>query len=768
MAMGDHHGQGDSASASAPGPVPAPLPPRPAGAGEEIDGDGDGDGVGDSSAITAEYANMHGAEKDDNMFFSEGGPVFRAKYGFRDSRTITQAFVEGRKTEIRNFLSNPPKARVLRVLNACFPFTRWLPYYNWQIFSADLLAGLTVGCMLIPQSISYASIAGLPAQYGLYSGFSAPYIYALIGTSRQLAVGPVALISLLVNDAIANQAEPLSQRAIELAIFITMASGVIVLVMGLLKLGFLLNFLGQAVVTGFISATACIIIAQQAGNALGYKLPRSELIHQNLRYIFRDIDKINWPTFGIFLFFFLLLLSFKFVGRRFRRAKYLPYVGPLLCIIASTLFVVITKVNNHGVKVVGEIPKGAPPLSTSYWSLSNLDNGLWRHIIIIALLGNIESIVIGKKLATQHRYDLSHNHELVGLGAANVFAAIFSSYPVTGSFSRSAVNNAVGAKTQLAGVITATMILFVMLFLTPLFKKTPQAVLAAIIVNAVIGLIDFHEWKFFYEVSKRDVLLALVTFALTAFMGIEWGVGMGVGLSLLFVLYESGHPHTAVLGRLPGSTIYRNVRQYPEAKTQEGIIIVRIDAPIYFANVHYLKDHIHKLEIETARAAGHVVHVDQNIFKRYKRLTDNTRPVEPTPRQNSITDTPPPRLKFIILDLTPVPSIDTAGVNAISELNEEYKHRQVQVVLVNPTRTVIGFLEKTGVLDLIGREWVFVRVHDAVLACGAEMRLYHSSTAPDSPDSIDVRITAPSHTQPRPDNQIRVGSVTYSEDAKAL
>eukprot|EP00898_Chlorokybus_atmophyticus_P005096 jgi/Chlat1/5588/Chrsp369S05366 len=700
--------------------------------------DANGGGAG---TITSEYANMHGAEKEDNVLFSESGPVYRAKYGFRDNRTVTQAFVQDKKEELQSFLAKPPKARAMRVLNMWFPFTKWLPYYNLRIFARDILAGLTVGCMLIPQGISYAGIAGLPPQYGLYSGFTPPYIYALIGTSRQLVVGPVALISLLVNDAISGRVAPLSKEAVEIAVFLAMANGFLVLLVGLLKLGFLINFLGHAVVTGFISATAFIIMAQQAGNALGYKLPRSELIHKNLQYIFRDIKKTQGSTIGIFLFFLIMLLTFKFLGKRVRRLRFLPYIGPLVSIIAATLFIVITKLDHHGVKVVGSIPKGAPPVSLKYWSLSHLDHGLWRHVLIIAILGHVESIVIGKKLATQHRYELSHNHELVGLGAANMVGAIFSSYPVTGSFSRSAVNNAVGAKTQIAGVITATMILFVILFLTPLFKKTPQPVLAAIIVNAVIGLIDPLEWKFFWKVSKRDFLLALATFLLTAFAGIEWGVGVGIGLSLLFVLYESGHPHTAILGKLPESTIYRNIRQYPEAKTQDGILVLRIDAPIYFANVHYLKEHIRRIEIETAKSAGHVMHVDHNIFKDYlKSNTQETKSEEVVHRTDTVSDTPSPAIKFLILDLTPVPTVDTSGIRAISELNEEYKARGVQLVLVNPSRTVIAFLEKTGVLDLIGRDWLFVRVHDAVLRCGTELKAFRSNAIA-SVDSIDVRVT---------------------------
>eukprot|EP00898_Chlorokybus_atmophyticus_P004215 jgi/Chlat1/4795/Chrsp31S04827 len=692
--------------------------------------------VGGGGAITTEYADTEPPQDEAFLGKSSSGVVHRAKYGFRDSRTVTQAFVEDKKLEFQKFMAKPPKARVIRILNMYFPFTKWLPDYTWKLFGADLLAGLTVGCMLIPQGLSYAGIASLPPQYGLYSGFSGPYIYSLIGTSRQLVVGPVAIISLLVSDAIKGKADPLSPEAVKIAVYLAMSNGFLVLLVGLLKLGFLINFLSHAVVTGFISATAIIIMAQQAKNALGYNIPRSELIHENLKYIFKDISQINGPTVGIFVFFLIMLVSFKLLGKRVRRLRVLRYVGPLLAIILSTVFVIVSNVDQHGVKVVGKIPSGAPPVSVSDWSFDNLKDGMWRHVIIIAVLGHVESIVIGKKLAIQHRYELSHNHELVGLGAANMFGAIFSSYPITGSFSRSAVNNEVGAKTQIAGVVTATMIFVVIMLLTPLFKYTPQAVLAAIIVSAVLGLIDEEEWKYMWKVSKRDLFLALTTFALTAFAGIEWGIGIGVLLSLLFILYESGHPHTAILGRLPHSTVYRNVRQYPEAKSPEGMVILRIDAPIYFANVHYLKDYIRRVELKAGRATAELA---DNRLLRTKSLELDSLPIE----QSSVAP-----IKFIILDLSPVSSIDTSGVRAIEELNEEYHARGVQIVLSNPARTVMGFLETTGVVDLIGRDWIFVRVHDAVLRCGEELKtMTSSSTSPSSGIAIDMRAISE-----RPDN----------------
>ncbi|KAJ0045848.1 hypothetical protein Pint_06206 [Pistacia integerrima] len=332
---------------------------------------------------------------------------------------------------------------------------------------------------------------------------------------------------------------------------------------------------------------------------------------------------------------------------------------------------------------VGEIPQGLPKFSVPK------EFGYITSLIPTALLitgvAILESVGIAKALAAKNGYELDSNQELFGLGVANIMGSFFSAYPTTGSFSRSAVNHESGAKTGLSGIITGIIMGCALLFLTPLFEYIPQCALAAIVISAVMGLVDYEEAIFLWGVDKRDFLLWTITSVTTLFLGIEIGVLVGVGASLAFVIHESANPHIAVLGRLPGTTVYRNIQQYPEAYTYHGIVIVRVDAPIYFANTSYIKDRLREYELEVDKSSRRGPEVE--------------------------------RIYFVILEMAPVTYIDSSAAQALKELHQEYKARDIQIAISNPNREVLMTLSKSGLVDLIGKEWYFVRVHDAVQVC---------------------------------------------------
>ncbi|XP_058182414.1 sulfate transporter 4.1, chloroplastic-like isoform X1 [Rhododendron vialii] len=562
------------------------------------------------------------------------------------------------------------------------PCYRWIRAYKWKdYFQLDLMAGVTVGVMLVPQSMSYAKLAGLPAIYGLYSGFVPIFVYAIFGSSRQLAIGPVALVSLLVSNALGKIVDSSDDLYIELAILLALMVGIMECIMGLLRLGWIIRFISHSVISGFTTASAIVIALSQAKYFLGYDIERSSEIIPLIKSIISGADEFSWPPFVMGSIVLAILLVMKHLGKSRKYLRFLRAAGPLTAVVLGTTFVKIF--NPSSITLVGDIPQGLPKFSIP--KEFAYVKSLIPTAILITSVAILESVGIAKALAAKNGYELDSNQELFGLGVANICGSFFSSYPTTGSFSRSAVNNESGAKTGLSGVVMGIIMACALLFLTPLFEYIPQCALAAIVVSAVIGLVDYNEAIFLWRVDKKDFLLWTITFATTLFLGIEIGVLVGVGVSLGFVIHESANPHVAVLGRLPGTTIYRNVQQYPEAYSYNGIVIVRIDSPIYFANTSYIKDRLREFELE----------VDNST----KRGPD----VE--------------RVYFVIIEMAPVTYIDSSAAQALKDLHQEYKSRDIQTAIANPNREVLLTLARSGMVELIGKEWFFVRVHDAVQVC---------------------------------------------------
>ncbi|KAF3790965.1 putative sulfate transporter 4-2 [Nymphaea thermarum] len=571
---------------------------------------------------------------------------------------------------------------LLEWMEVFIPCIRWIRTYKWREYlQVDLMAGLTVGIMLVPQAMSYAKLAGLQPIYGLYSGFVPIFIYAIFGSSRQLAIGPVALVSLLVSNVLADIADSSSELYTELAILLALMVGVLECIMGLLRLGWIIRFISHSVISGFTTASAIVISLSQAKYFLGYSIVRSSKIIPLIKSIVAGASQFSWPPFVMGSIILAVLLVMKHLGKTKKKFRFLRAAGPLTAVVSGTVFVKVF--HPSSISVVGEIPQGLPKFSVPK-EFSYLKS-LIPTAFLITGVAILESVGIAKALAAKNGYELDSNQELFGLGVANVCGSFFSIYPTTGSFSRSAVNHESGAKTGLSGIVMGIIMGCALLFMTPLFTDIPQCCLAAIVISAVMGLVDYDEAIFLWHTDQKDFLLWTITFLTTLFFGIEIGVLVGVGSSLAFVIHESANPHIAVLGRLPGTTVYRNIQQYPEAYTYHGIVIVRIDAPIYFANISYIKERLQEYEID-----------DEGTMKRGPEVE---------------------KIYFVIIEMAPVTYIDSSAIQALKDLYQEYQTRGIQLALANPNQKVLQTLASSGVLELIGKEWYFVRVHDAVQVC---------------------------------------------------
>ncbi|CAN0909446.1 Sulfate transporter 4.1, chloroplastic [Linum grandiflorum] len=575
-----------------------------------------------------------------------------------------------------SFLSKFKRLTFLQLIERLFPCFRWIRDYRWrEHFQVDLLAGLTIGIMLVPQAMSYAKLAGLEPIYGLYTGFIPIFVYAIFGSSRQLAIGPVALVSLLVSNVLRGIAGSSDELYTELAIVLALMVGILECIMGLLRLGWLLRFISHSVISGFTTASAVVIGLSQAKYFLGYNITQSSKIVPLIKSIIDGADQFQWPPFVMGSGILAVLLIMKHLGKSRKQFKFLRAAGPLTGVILGTTLAKIFY--QPSISLIGEIPQGLPSFSIP--KNFGYAKSLIPTAFLITGVAILESVGIAKALAAKNGYELDSSQELVGLGLANIFGSFFSAYPSTGSFSRSAVSNESGAKTGLSGVITGIVMCCALLFLTPLFKSIPQ--------------VEYEEAIFLWRVDKKDFVLWFITCTTTLFLGIEIGVLIGVGVSLAFVIHESANPHIAVLGRLPGTTVYRNIQQYPEAYTYHGIVIVRVDAPIYFANTSYIKDRLREYELKVDKSTRHGPEVE--------------------------------RIHFVILEMSPVTYIDSSAIQALKDLHQEYQSRDIQIAISNPNREVLLTLSKSGIVELIGKEWYFVRVHDAVQVCLRHVESLH-------------------------------------------
>lgn len=491
------------------------------------------------------------------------------------------------------------------------PAMDWLGAYSRQTLTNDALAALIVTIMLIPQSLAYAMLAGLPPEAGLYASMLPLLGYALFGSSRTLAVGPVAVVSLMTATAIGGIAEAGSEGYVVAALSLALLSGAMLIAVGLFRLGFLANFLSHPVVTGFTAAASVLIAAGQLKHIFGIKAGGDDLI-SIAAGLARNLGDINLAAAAIgagtlvFLFWVRRGLAplLEGLGLSKRAAMLTSRAGPIVAVALGILAVVLLDLEAAGVAVVGRIPAGLPPLT-----MPSLDPDLLTQIAgaaaLISLVGFVESISVARTLGAKRRERVDPDRELVGLGAANVAAAFTGGYPVTGGFARSVVNFDAGAETPAAGVMTAAGILIAALLLTPLLASLPQATLAATIIVAVLSLIDMRTIAHVWRYSKADFAALAITIVATLLLGVEIGISAGVVVALLLFLLRTSRPHYAIVGLVPGTQHFRNVLRHKVA-TSPQVIGLRVDESLYFANAAYLEDVVYRLIVDQPEAR-HVV-----------------------------------------------------------------------------------------------------------------------------------------------------------------
>lgn len=484
------------------------------------------------------------------------------------------------------------------VLRRNLPILNWAKDYDRGALTNDLVAAVIVTIMLIPQSLAYALLAGLPPEMGLYASILPLVAYAIFGTSRALAVGPVAVVSLMTAAAVGNLALQGTAEYALAAITLAFMSGVMLLVMGVFRLGFLANFLSHPVIAGFITASGVLIATSQLKHIFGIDAHGHTMV-ELLGSLFENQHLTNPITLVIggltvgFLFWVRkgmkpMLLS---LGLKPRMADILTKAGPVLAVVATTLATWGFGLQDKGVKIVGEVPMGLPPLSVPSFS-ADIWGSLFVSALLISVIGFVESVSVAQTLAAKKRQRIVPDQELIGLGASNIAAAMSGGYPVTGGFARSVVNFDAGAETPAAGAYTAVGILLAAMLLTPLLFFLPKATLAATIIVAVLSLVDFSILTKAWSYSKVDFTAVATTIFLTLGMGVEIGVSAGVALSIFLFLYKTSRPHVAEVGLVPGTQHFRNILRH-EVETHPELVTLRIDESLYFANARFLEDYVY-------------------------------------------------------------------------------------------------------------------------------------------------------------------------------
>ncbi|GMY39129.1 high affinity sulfate transporter 2-like [Fagus crenata] len=583
---------------------------------------------------------------------------------------------------LRAFRGQKGQTKFLLVLQAIFPIFRWGRSYNLKKLKGDIIAGLTIASLCVPQDIAYSKLANLDPQYGLYSSFVPPLIYAFMGSSRDIAIGPVAVVSLLLGTMLQNEIDPISNKAAyrRLAFTATFFAGLTEFALGFFRLGFLIDFLSHAAIVGFMAGAAITIGLQQLKGLLGIiNFTKKTDIISVMHSVW---GTWNWQSIVIGLSFLAFLLLTKYIGKKYPKFFWVSAIAPLTSVIVATFCVGITRADKEGVQIVRHINKGINPSSVHeiYWTGDLLLKGL-KIGVVAGLVGLTEAIAIGRTFAAMKDYQVDGNKEMVAMGTMNIVGSMTSCYVATGSFSRSAVNFMAGCETAASNIVMSCVVLLTLELITPLFKYTPNAVLASIIIAAVVGLVDIKAVILLWKIDKFDFLACMGAFFGVVFKSVEIGLLIAVAISFAKILLQVTRPRTAVLGKLPGTHVYRNVDQYPKATTVSGILIVRVDSAIYFSNCNYIKERILRW-----------------LSNEEEELRRNNQP----------------KIQYLVVEMSPVTDIDTSGIHSFKELIKTLQHRDVKLVLANPGPIVSEKLHASKLEDDIGEDKIFLSVADAI------------------------------------------------------
>ena len=545
------------------------------------------------------------------------------------------------------------------------PILNWLPDYKSEYLKDDFIAGVTVAVLLIPQGMAYALIAGLPPIYGLYAALTPQIIYAFLGTSRQLAVGPVAMDSLLVAAGLGALSIVDSDQYIQTAILLALTIGAIQFLFGLLKMGFIVNFLSKPVISGFTSAAAIIICLNQLRHILGISISQSNKIHVFTSALMQSETPINLHSLIIGIVSIILLILIKGWSSKIPSA--------LVIVVIGICWVTFTNQIQPSVAIVGNIPDGLPNFSFPplKWEIIK---ELIPISLTIALVAFMEAISIAKSIQEKHKtYEINPNQELLALGASNMIGSFFQSYPTTGGFSRTAVNNEAGAKTGVAALISALIVAIILTFFTDWFYYLPKSVLGAIIIVAVIKLIDYKYAIRLYKIRKDEFLVLLITFIATLFIGITEGILFGIIFSFLLLVYRTSKPHYAFLGRIGSTNYFKNIKRFPdEVVLRDDLIILRFDAQLFFGNIHFFK----KLVFDS--------------------LNKN-----------------PKKVKGFIINARSMNYIDSTAIEQLIDIIEKIQEKGIRVMLVGATGPTRDSVIKSKLINVVKKGNLFITSGDA-------------------------------------------------------
>ncbi len=550
-------------------------------------------------------------------------------------------------------------------LKHIFPILEWLPLYQKGNLASDLFSGITIGVLLIPQGMAYALIAGLPPIFGLYAAFVPQLIYALMGTSRQLSVGPVAMDSLLVAAGLGALSITSVDGYISMAILLAFMVGTIQLLLGTLKMGFIVNYLSKPVISGFTSAAAVIIGVSQFKHLFGLSVEGSSKFYLSVIELVQEISSIHWPTFLLGLLGILILLGLKQY-----RSK-LP--SAIIVVVIGILSMIVFPLQELGVMTIGSIPSGLPSFGIPNVPVSNIKD-LVPIAATLALLGYMEAISIGKAVDEQHNLDqVKPNQELVALGMSNIVGSLFQSYPTSGGFSRTAVNVQSGAKTPLSSMFACVVVGLTLLLFTSWFYHLPQTILASIIIVAVIQLIHIDYPKTLFKTQKGEFILLVFTFLITLIVGIKEGIIGGIIISLFYTIYRLSKPHIAELGQIKGTDYFRNVDRFGDhVEIVADTKVVRFDSPLFFGNKDYFK----------TKLLG-IIDQDHSI-------------------------------KHFVLDAEAMSYIDSTGLTALRQFIDELEQRQISFYMANTIGPVRDSLFSSEIMQTLNKTQLYVDVKDAI------------------------------------------------------
>ena len=550
------------------------------------------------------------------------------------------------------------------LLKRLFPLMGGEAMYGKLQLRTEVLAGITVAALLVPQAIAYALLAGLPPVMGLYASILPMIMYTLTGSGRQTSAGPVTVDSLMIVLGLSTIATAGTATYIALAVLLTAIIGVSQLLMGALRLGFLVNFLSYPVLAGFTSGIAIITVLGQLHHILGVPQHQFPFLYEAVIDVASRADQANLATLAIGVSCILLLLGFT---------KLSPKApGPLTMVVVCTVLAFAFRLDQHGVAVLGEVPRGLPQLSVPQFEWAQIEQ-LLPLALTMALVGFAQTVSVGKSLGNKYGYDIDANRELAALGLANISSSVSQGYAVSGSLGRSALNATAGARTPLAAIVTALCVLLIAVFLTPLFTYLPNVALAAILVVSSLRLIDTREIRYLFNVKVTEGLLLAFTFVVTLVFGVMPGLLLGIIASILLFITLNTRPYTAILGRLPNTNIFRNVEHFPEAETIPGLVILRIDASLYFANVVFLKQRLHE------------------ICRCYEG-----------------------ELQALILDASAVNDLDSSADTALHQLSAEFKKQGITFYIAGVKAPVREVMRRSGLYSALGGDHFFFTIDAAV------------------------------------------------------